>query len=135
MTDTEKQVVIQAVARSANEALTAGQWGYAGRLVLAIDNLSMGKSMAAPEVLAVCKALGLTEPSDVTTPDANGKPRKYVMAHAPAHLNGKKHRGRPGVAQDVIKAMRKMRASGVPAVKVAKRFGLSHFTVYKYTKA
>lgn len=50
--------------------------------------------------------------------------------HAP-----KKHRGRPGVPADVVAQMRKLKAKGVPAQKIAKQVGLSHFTVYKYTRA
>lgn len=56
--------------------------------------------------------------------------RVLTNGHAP-----KKHRGRPGVPAEVVAQMRKLKASGMPAQKIAKQVGLSHFTVYKYTRA
>lgn len=43
-------------------------------------------------------------------------------------------RGRPAVPADVVAKMKQLKAKGLPASKIAAQVGLSHFTVYKYTK-
>jgi DNA invertase Pin-like site-specific DNA recombinase len=44
-------------------------------------------------------------------------------------------RGRPPVPPNVVREMRRMRSFGMSAKKIGKKLGLSHFTVYKYTKS
>ena len=65
----------------------------------------------------------------VATPATNGKARTPVVAKKQP---GK--RGRPGVPAETVAEMKKLKAEGMEVGKIAKKVGLSHFTVYKYTK-
>lgn len=135
---TEEQLVVrQALKKALAGALDAEQWGHAKDLVGTITSLDNGKALEAHQVLATCRALGLVTLA-TDAPEANGAP----VAPAPDHavvakrINGHTPRkGRPAVPEATVRKMRRLRNAGVPAQAIAKKMGLSHFTVYKYTKA
>ena len=68
--------------------------------------------------------------------DALAAPATNGKAKAPIARKQKQpgKRGRPGVPAETVAEMKKLKAAGMEVGKIAKKVGLSHFTVYKYTK-
>ena len=113
MTEQEKQVIRETLARELQGKVNIGHWMSAAMLCEALAAFEKNGAQTKAQPMVVARAV------DRTT-------RRRTRG-------GK--RGRPALAPEVVAKAKALRAKGVTVAAVAKQLGISAFTVHKYTKA